>query len=306
LSLGLNNVSRFSDEAAQGSDDGAWSARLKRIKNCLVCPSCRGDLTFEPEAVKCQACAALYPVKNDKINFIPSLHSNDARDSLLGHLRRRMGNLYYIIGVNIISPDFPFNFKREIYRHLDPSQQLVLDIGSGNHRISPDVITVDQVDYDNADLVCDLSELPIKPGSIDAFVSNSVLEHVHKFEAMTKRLSECTRPGGLGIHQLPFMYPFHASPHDYRRLTHAGVRDIFGEWEILEQYNVAGPVTLFLICFVEFLSVIASFGRPTLKYYFYLLFCLLLFPIKFLDAPFIKRKAFLGMAPKILTVFRKP
>ena len=76
--------------------------------------------------------------------------------------------------------------------------------------------------------------------------------------------------------------------------------------ELLDQSNVTGPVTYFLLGFIEFLSTLLGFGNDSARGALSLLFSVLLFPIKFLDAPFIGRRSFLGMAPTILTVVRKP
>jgi hypothetical protein len=122
---------------------------------------------------------------------------------------------------------------------------------------------------------------------------------VHEFR-------RCTRAGGFNVHLIPFLFPFHASPHDYQRLTHAGAARLFENWQLLAQYNATGPVTLFLVILVEFLSVIGSFGHPRIKAFLYLGLCLILFPIKVLDAPFVNRSAYIGMAPTILTAARKP
>ncbi len=77
-------------------------------------------------------------------------------------------------------------------------------------------------------------------------------------------------------------------------------------WDVVEQRATAGPISLFLICSLEFVSALLSFGNERVKAVVYLLFCLVVFPLKFLDAPFVGRKQFLGLAPTILTVFRKP
>jgi len=61
--------------------------------------------------------------------------------------------------------------------------------------------------------------------------------------------------------------------------------------------------TLWLL---EFLPTLASGGNERRKSYVYLALCLVLWPIKFFDAPFVGRQSFLAMAPTILTAVRKP
>jgi hypothetical protein len=63
---------------------------------------------------------------------------------------------------------------------------------------------------------------------------------------------------------------------------------------------------LFLLSFVEFLSVVVSVGNPKIKGMAYLGFCMVTFPLKLLDLPFRNRKSFLGMAPTLLVHVKKP
>jgi hypothetical protein len=70
--------------------------------------------------------------------------------------------------------------------------------------------------------------------------------------------------------------------------------------------NPTGPVTVALVVLIETLATVLSVNRPGPKSVIYLALCLLLFPLKFLDAPFVGRAAFLGSAATILSVVRKP
>ena len=74
-----------------------------------------------------------------------------------------------------------------------------------------------------------------------------------------------------------------------------------------------GPIQWFtwlcqmlLVCLAEFLSIVLSFGRQKPRAWIYLLVSLLLFPIKFLDLPFIGHSTFVSLAPTIFGVYRKP
>ena len=221
-------------------------------------------------------------------------------------LKRYLGSSYYRLGVTIFAPGFPFNYGAAIRRHVDPRHQIVVDVGSGNNRIDQNIIALDAIDYAAVDIVADIDALPFKADAIDALCNRSVLEHVPNPLHASAELARCTRPGGLGIHVIPFLFPYHASPIDYTRLTHTGAAGLFSGWTVVEQRNTTGPVTLFLVCLLEFLSALLSLGRPQLKAFIYLSLCLLVFPLKVLDAPFIGRRAFLGMAPTILTIVRKP
>ena len=293
-------------ELADSCDSPHWSPRLRRIRAALACPGCQSELVSTADAVTCPDCQKRYRVTAGKIHFIESMTAGDALDGIKRRLKDLFGGAYYSLGVRIIAPTYPFNFRKAIRRRCQPERELVIDLGCGNNRLDDDIITVDAVDYDAVDIVADLACLPFRSGSIDAFASRSVMEHLPDLASATRELVRCTRSGGIGLHLIPFLFPYHASPDDYQRLTHSGAATLFPGWEIVEQRNATGPATLFVVCFAEFLAIMLSFGRERLKAPAYLLACVLLFPLKFLDAPFVGRKSFIGLAPTIFTVSRKP
>lgn len=107
------------------------------------------------------------------------------------------------------------------------------------------------------------------------------------------------------MHLIPFLYPFHASPYDFQRYTHKGQQTLFKGWKVIEQTNPTGPVTLGLVSLIEFLSILFSFGQEKIKSGLTLVFCLFLFPLKFLDFPFVNRKSFFPLAPTLFIVVKK-
>jgi SAM-dependent methyltransferase len=282
------------------------TTRLTRLESALACPRCTASLTFLDVTVGCDGCGSHYPIRDGKIYFVEPPRPVDALDRLKDRLKRRLGRRYYSIGVDVLTPTYPFAYRAWVRRYVDPGRQLVVDVGCGNHRIDPDVIGLDLVDYDAVDLVCDLDALPFKPASVDAFVSRSVLEHVPDPAGVVRRFRALTKPDGVGLHLIPFLFPFHASPHDFQRFTHRGLERLFEGWTIVAQTNATGPITLALTAGIEFLSVVLSLGRERVKPYVYLALCGMLFPLKYLDGPFVGRRAFLTLAPTIVTVVRKP
>ncbi len=286
--------------------DSARARRFERLKSALGCPRCHGSLEYAADAAVCRSCHARYLIRDHRIYFIEVPERDDEFDRLKGWLKKRLGRTYYTVGVRVLAPTFPFNFAGRVRRYVDPSAALVVDAGSGNNRIHPDIISVDMFDYDAVDVVCTLDKLPFHDGAIDALVSRSVLEHVATPGAVVAEFGRCTRPGGIGIHMIPFLFPYHASPADYHRFTHEGHDILFKGWEVIERTNPTGPVTVALLHLIEALSTILSFNTQRAKSAVYLMLCALLFPLKFLDAPFIERPAFLGSAASILSVIRKP
>jgi SAM-dependent methyltransferase len=283
-----------------------WPTRLERIIPSLACPKCKGDLTQRSDGLVCPCCKKTYPIRNGRIYFIEPLGTEDSLDVIKHRLKRYLGSVYYTIGVNVLAPSFPFNYAAAIRKHANLGRHLVVDLGCGNHRIDEDIVTLDASDYDAVDIVARLEALPFKTGTLDALCSRSVLEHVPNLNGSLEEIARCTRVGGLSIHFVPFMFPFHASPHDFRRWTYIGAAEMLRGWDVVEQRATAGPISLFLICFNEFVASLLSMGNDRAKAPIYLMTCLLTFPIKFLDVFFVGRKSFIGLAPTILTVVRKP
>lgn len=271
-----------------------------------MCPRCHGPLDYATGEATCTSCAARYPIRDGRVHFIADAERVDELDRVKGWLKRRLGRYYYTVGIRVIAPTFPFNFAKHVRRYVDPGSELVIDAGSGNDRIHPDIICADMFAYAAVDIVCDLEALPFRDGSIAGFVSRSVIEHVEAPARIIGEFHRCTRPGGYGVHLIPFLFPYHASPGDYYRFTHQGQRMLFSDWEMIDTTNPTGPVTVTLVVLLEALATILSFNRPRAKSVIYLGLCAVLFPLKFLDAPFVGRRGFVGCAATIVSVVRKP
>jgi hypothetical protein len=279
--------------------------RLERIKPLLCCPHCHGDLQFTAVEAVCQDCKNKFPIRNGRIFFCDPIGATDTLDGFKLWLRRVLENHYRTIA-DIVAPDLPVLRHRELRRVFDTRKEIVLDIGSGSQRLDENIIALDITDYEGVDVICDVHALPFRAGSVDGSTSWGVLEHLDNPYKVVEGLYACTRPGGQSLHMIPFMFPFHASPADYFRFTHEGVKRLFGQWTTVAVRNPSGPVSLFLLSFVEFLSVVISFGNPKIKGMAYLGLCGVTFPLKLLDLPFRNRKSFLGMAPTLLVHVRKP
>lgn len=282
------------------------NGRLKKIASILACPACKGGLVLGETHAQCTVCRAQYAIQNGKIYFsTPPASGQDTLDGIKYHLKRLFGQAYYRVGVTMIAPTYPFNFAKEVKRHVDPATDIVIDIGAGAMRIDDNVICVDIFDYDNIDIVCDIKSLPFKDNSVSAFVSRSALEHVPEPNAVIDEIRRCTSAGGISAHLIPFMMPFHASPYDFQRYTHIGALKLFPNWTPVEQFAPFGPVTLLLQSVIEIASSLFSFGNARAKSFLYLALCVPLFPVKFLDFFFVRRKSLIGIAPSIFTVVRK-
>jgi hypothetical protein len=280
--------------------------RLERFQHCLACTACGGGLSLSREAAVCRSCGASFPVREGRLYFVTPPSRDDALDDLKGKLKKWLGRYYYTVGVDLLAPTFPLSLGREVRRIMDPAKVLVVDAGSGNRRIDDGVLCLDFFDYDEVDVVCDVTNPPLQPGSVDAVVTRGLLEHLQDPFTTVRNFFACTRSGGRGMHLVPFLFPFHASPHDYFRFTNKGLEELFKGYEVTDMVTATGPFTLFLVNLEEFLATLLSFGNDKLKGLITLASCAVLFPLKFLDWPFVRGQRFLGMAPTILTTLRKP
>jgi ubiquinone/menaquinone biosynthesis C-methylase UbiE len=70
----------------------------------------------------------------------------------------------------------------------------------------------------------DIEALKFNDESFNAAVCWSVLEHVPHPQVAIRELYRVLKPGALIWVQLPFLFPYHASPNDFWRVTPSGLR----------------------------------------------------------------------------------
>lgn len=92
-------------------------------------------------------------------------------------------------------------------------------------KFGPNWTSVDR--YDQREFIDrhdDVQALDFADSSFNAIVCWSVLEHVPDPATAIREMYRVLRPGGLIWVQLPFLFPYHADPHDYWRTTPSGLR----------------------------------------------------------------------------------
>lgn len=100
-----------------------------------------------------------------------------------------------------------------------------LQIGARWKKYAPHFVSIDK--YDTApciDFQYDVHAMPFEGGSFDAIACNAVLEHVEHPEHAIAELRRVLRPGGEIWVEVPREQPYHPSPGDFWRVTHAGLR----------------------------------------------------------------------------------
>jgi SAM-dependent methyltransferase len=229
----------------------------------VACPSCHEALG---EPLSCAACGRSGTREGTRLNF-GGLDEAEVRGDPLNRVKEtakhRLGRAYPL-AISALSPVLSRNLVRPFLRTFDLDRELVADLGSGTHRHDPRVICVDGSAYSNVDLVSDLKTLPIADGALSGVLSIAVLEHVPDPAAHVAEMHRVLAPGGRVLCYVPFLAPFHASPHDYHRWTRSGLATLFGDFEMLRVRVGAGPTSALLWMLEEWLALVLSLGSRRL------------------------------------------
>jgi len=206
--------------------------------------------------------------------------TTDSFDKIKSIFKRHPRFYYFII--RIFSPVYG---SQKIYNNFFKiSNGFILNLGSGNQPKPRDnVFNIDMFNYENVDIVCDIVQLPFSDNTIPSVMNIAVLEHVLDPKKVISEIYRVLKPGGYVLSVIPFMQPFHASPHDYQRYTLPGIEYLHKDFEIIDSGVAAGPVSGFLWVFQETIASIMSLGNQSLRNYLYILIMLTTWPLKFID-----------------------
>jgi len=200
----------------------------------------------------------------------------------LRRFRKEYGEIYNILGkmcfyydrwylAEQFHPDFvgvfvnPYYFSRKmLYDSVKSYAPYMtgscMDFGCG---ISPykRLLTVDEyigVEIETEDkrqgiIYYDGYNLPFENGRFDCIISSEVFEHVFNIEDIVLELNRVLKRGGIMLLTIPFAYPKHCEPHDFRRWTMEGVRVLLGNagFEIVEGRTSSG----YWECIAQFQNV---------------------------------------------------
>jgi SAM-dependent methyltransferase len=274
--------------------------RAARLEGLLACPDCGTDLPGAPTS--CPRCARIF----GWAGTVPVLHPKGSGSADAGQrffvdepgrmdrLRRKAPWLARLLELpDFTSPSTALPKCREWHRaHVAdgvPGQR-VLNLGSGVHKqyVNPGLVNFDIAAHDNVDVVGDGEHLPFRNEAFDGVVLDAVIEHLARPARVVAEVRRVLKPGGTVLAQVPFLYPFHAAPHDYQRYTPAGLAMLFEEFEVLEVGADRRPGRAVL----EVLSAWAAgfSDNRTVSYALRWLTSWFWLPIKWLD-PWLGRKA---------------
>jgi len=170
--------------------------------------------------------------------------------------RERRGQVTLIDGVPFSNPSSTLSLLPDAAtaRWLAAQAPLVrgrlLDNGCGNQPyrawyepLVDSVVTLDAAPAPGVAVVGFADRLPFADQSFDTVLATEVLEHVENSERAASELLRVLRPGGCAIITVPFLYPTHEAPHDFRRFTHYGLVDLLARngFEVLSVAAKGGP-----------------------------------------------------------------
>lgn len=130
---------------------------------------------------------------------------------------------------------------------------VLLDAGCGNqpfadwyHPLVERVVALDAAPLEGVSVVGFADQLPFAEGSFDTVLCTEVLEHVANAEYACAELFRVLRPGGYLVVTVPYLYPTHEAPYDFRRFTHYGLRSLLERhgFEVVALDAKGGPVLL--------------------------------------------------------------
>jgi ubiquinone/menaquinone biosynthesis C-methylase UbiE len=86
--------------------------------------------------------------------------------------------------------------------------------------------TADNFYKTQPDVYGDAQKLPIATNSIDSVLLLDVLEHLQNPDQALNEIFRVLKSNGVLILQVPFLYPIHDAPYDYRRYSKFGLNEM--------------------------------------------------------------------------------
>ncbi|MDP8261893.1 MAG: class I SAM-dependent methyltransferase [Candidatus Ancaeobacter aquaticus] len=160
----------------------------------------------------------------------------------------------------------------------------VLNLGCGLRQNASNVINIDIIYNSNVNIVSDAHYLPFADSVFDAVWFEAVLEHLkNPYQAKNEILRTLKSEGYLYL-EIPFFQGEHDTPYDYQRFTMNGLRNLFGDFDIIEMQVVSGPASALSHTLRHFLSVLFSFNtQGAYKFFNGYIFSYVTFWIKYFD-----------------------
>lgn len=132
-----------------------------------------------------------------------------------------------------------------INSHDIHSDKELLDIGCGDKPYKyfiPKAWKYIGIDPNNsdADLNIPFEQNKFKESQFDLILTIETMEHIPDINFAISEIRRILKDNGQVFLTIPFLYPEHGSPNDYRRLTIDGIREISKDFKLLKAKKVSG------------------------------------------------------------------
>lgn len=199
----------------------------------------------------------------------------------------------------------PFPPLPETIRLL-PRGALMVDVGAGGRRITPETVTIDTSPFRGTRICSDAHELALRDASVDCVVSTGTFEHIAQPARALAEFRRVLRPGGLIHIEAPFIFPYHPDPEDHTRWTLDGLRALcvragFEEVRSGVHFGPASAVNVVLVSYVRL-----WFSGRRSRRLAEMLASWLLLPHRYLDLFLVRRPSARDLAAGTYFVGRKP
>ncbi len=257
----------------------------EQINKILACPQCLSDLEPAADRFECRQCARPFLIQNGAVKFVDGAgkDSKDAQFQSEQMFNNTRTARLFNWGRKIISSEYvPHDHLTEFIKQTKEND-VVVELGSGNRRLGKHLVNIDLFPFPNVDLVADMAHAPIKTGSVDFVVLDTVLEHVPEPHKVVQELYRILKPGGQAICITPFVFPYHGYPKHYYNFSKDGLEFLFKDFSSCKVEAHMGPTVAMINFFAECFSVALS-GKNKFLYTLCKGAALLpIFPLKYLD-----------------------
>jgi SAM-dependent methyltransferase len=253
----------------------------------LACPTCKSQLMDHGDRLQCSACRATFPCRADVVQFLAAdspirgqLSTPDGSSMVRGY--RRPARVVAALR-RVVSSEFsPGRAWRAARSEVAAGPRPLLVIGSGVTQL-PGALHLDVDDFPGVDIVADAHRLPIADGVLAGVLGEVVFEHLAEPARVVAETLRTLAPGGRFFFTVPFLFPYHGHPGDYRRWSQQGLQAEFAAFGDVRCGIHAGPCSAMVNLLSEWVYVASGCRYPRGYVVIKGLATALLFPLKFAD-----------------------
>ncbi len=273
----------YDSRSIEGADvSDVW----ERCGDILRCVGCDQVLVKSWLGRRCEACGLRLSMRGEALVLLddseaikPLMSSSDAQS--MAQAYRHPVRWQKALRRWVTSEYFPGRQWRQRKDAVLNSGRLLV-IGSGTTCYA-NAIHLDLDNFPGVDIVADAQKLPFINDSFDGVVCEVVLEHVAQPLAVIDEINRVLKPGGCAFLLVPFLFPFHGHPADYRRWSKQGLQEEFNSFSETEVGLHAGPTSALINILTEWLYVASGLTFPRGYTLIKGAATALSFPAKFLD-----------------------